>query len=48
MPMSIRLPASISAYFSAPVVSGNFHGSPLLLDHAFTLTGQKISRLEIR
>jgi hypothetical protein len=30
------------------VVSGNFDGSPLLLDHVFTLTGQKIGRLEIR
>lgn len=30
------------------VVSGNFPGSPLLIDHAFTLSGQKIGRLEIR
>jgi|SRR5580700_898945 hypothetical protein len=30
------------------VVSGNFPGSPLLLDHAFTLGGEKIGRLEIR
>jgi len=30
------------------LVSGNFPGSPLLLDHAFTLSGQKIGRLEIR
>ena len=29
------------------LVSGDFEGSPVLLDHAFTLTGQKISRLEI-
>jgi ketosteroid isomerase-like protein len=29
------------------LVSGNFPGSPVLLDHAFTLSGPKITRLEI-
>jgi ketosteroid isomerase-like protein len=29
------------------LVSGDFPGSPILLDHAFTLSGQKIARLEI-
>jgi hypothetical protein len=29
------------------LVSGDFPGSPVLLDHVFTLAGQKISRLEI-
>jgi hypothetical protein len=29
------------------LVSGNFPGSPVLLDHTFALTGEKISRLEI-
>ena len=29
------------------LVSGDFPGSPLLLDHTFTLSRQKISRLEI-
>src|SRR5665213_1980523 len=29
------------------LVSGDFPGSPILLDHAFTLSRQKISRLEI-
>jgi len=29
------------------LVSGDFPGSPILLDHAFTLAGQKIKRLEI-
>ncbi len=29
------------------LVSGNFPGSPVLLDHAFALTGEKITRLEI-
>jgi hypothetical protein len=29
------------------LVSGEFPGSPLLLDHAFTLSGQKIVLLEI-
>jgi len=29
------------------LVSGDFPGSPALLRHAFTLSGQKITRLEI-
>jgi hypothetical protein len=29
------------------LVSGNFPGSPVLLDHTFTLAGPKITRLEI-
>ncbi|MFZ0031688.1 MAG: nuclear transport factor 2 family protein [Candidatus Cybelea sp.] len=29
------------------LVSGNFPGSPVLLDHVFALTGEKITRLEI-
>jgi hypothetical protein len=29
------------------LVSGDFPGSPTLLRHAFTLSGQKIARLEI-
>jgi hypothetical protein len=29
------------------LVSGDFEGSPVLLEHTFTLAGQKISRLEI-
>ncbi len=29
------------------LVSGNFPGSPILLDHTFTLSGSTISRLEI-
>ncbi|MGB8907523.1 MAG: hypothetical protein WCC84_02115 [Candidatus Cybelea sp.] len=32
--------------FSA-LVSGNFPGSPVLLDHTFALTAEKITRLEI-
>jgi SnoaL-like domain len=29
------------------LVAGNFPGSPVLLDHTFTLAGPKITRLEI-
>ena len=37
----------VGAIVVSALVSGNFPGSPILLDHVFALTGAKISRLEI-